>query len=58
MHEVNFRFTVQGSDTEQEAIEMAADYFCGGDFYQQVTQHEPEAHEVREVTSQPEATAT
>lgn len=47
MYEVIFKFRVEGSDTEDEAVEMATDYFCGGDFYRQVTQMEPEVTELR-----------
>jgi hypothetical protein len=49
MHEVVFRLRVQGSDNEQEAVDMATDYFCGGDYYRQVTQMETEVIEVRSV---------
>lgn len=45
-----FRFTVQGSDTDQEAVEMATNYFCGGDFSAQVTQHEAEVREIRPIS--------
>lgn len=55
MHEVTLRFKVKGSDDRQEAVEMAASYFGSGDFYQQVTQMEPEVMELPDV-QEPEAT--
>lgn len=56
MHEVIFRFKVRGSDDRQEAVEMAASYFCGGDFYRQVTQMEPEVTELRGEEELPQTT--
>lgn len=45
-HEVVFRFTVEQAGDEQEATDMACDYFCGGDFAGQVTQHDAEVREL------------
>ena len=50
MYEVIFRFTVQAASNEQEATDMACDYFCGGDYAGLVTQHDAEVREVRNAT--------
>lgn len=55
MHEVVFRFTVRGSDNEEEAMDMACDYFCGGDYAGLVTQHDAEVKELHDV-QEPKAT--
>lgn len=46
MKEVMFRFRVNSND-DHAAVEMACDYFCGGDFAGLVTQMEPEVMELR-----------
>ena len=46
MREVSFRFRVRESESDTDAIEMAANYFCGGDNYQVVDQLEPEVRDI------------
>lgn len=41
VREVNFRLIVRESESDQDAIELAVNYFCGGDNYQIVDQAEP-----------------
>lgn len=56
MHEVTFKFTVKSSDNDQEAVDMATDYFCGGDYAGLVTEHEVRVKELHGVQDESEAT--
>jgi hypothetical protein len=43
---VSLRFQVLKSESSQDAVEMATNYFCGGDNYREVTQLAPEVVEM------------
>lgn len=58
MHEVILRFRVREAPNREEAVEMAVNYFCGGDNYQFVEQMEPEVTELPDVQNHAQATTT
>lgn len=59
--EVAIRLQVVDKDGDmenQDAVDTAVSYFCGGDFYDIVTQLEPEVTELRYDESKSEAGTT
>ena len=55
VHEVTIRFRVRQAEDSHDAVEMAVNYFCGGDNYMQVEQMEPEVMELPDVQVEPQA---
>lgn len=54
-YRVTILLDVKEAKSKKEAIELASDFFCGGDYYWVVNQVGLEAEEIHEEASQLEA---